>query len=309
MRIGNKLFPYPTLNQNQDLSGYNETSSFELLLTTNDGNLIKDKDKILLKDVHFKINNNQLEELYYKEKTKCALIVECSPSLYRKSFLIDDFPLDISIPLEKLKDTVNISSYMYATERIDDYVNEDFNEDYSGYKFNLEKYNIVAIDDGYKFRIDIDYDGDNKASSIFTIIRSDSKSKTVYYENGSNKIKLILSIDYYKEYNSLKSVIEANNIVFGLLLVPVLSKCLDEIKIMFEDSDDIEEIIEEKKWFKSICISYENLLGSKLTIDEFKDIDSFELAQKLLNDGTCQGLQDFSDILFKGIQGGEEDEE
>lgn len=309
MRIGNKLFPYPTLNQNQDLSAYNKTSSFEVLLTTEEGSLIKHDEQILLKNIHFKLNNAQLEELYYDEKIKCGLIVECSSSLYRESFLIDDIPVDISIPLENLKDVVNISAYMYVADRIEGFFNKDFNEDYSEYKFDLEKYNIVAIDDGFKFRIDIDDEGDNKASSIFTIILSDSKDKVVHYENGTNKIKLYLSVDYYKEYSSLKTVAEANNVVFGILLVPVLSECFDEIKIRFEDVDDIEEIIEEKKWFKSICTSYENVSGLKLTIDDFKESNSFVLAQMLLNDGTCKGLQDFSDILFNGNQGGEEDEE
>lgn len=305
MRIGNKIFPYPTLNQNKDLSEYKESSSFELNLTTNDGELIKDEDRIILKDVHFQIENDELEELFYEEKLKCALIVECSPSLYRKSYLIDDFPSDIDIPLEYLKDRVNISAHMYANEKISNYMNKDFNEEYEEYKFNLEKYNIVAIDDGYSFRVDIDDEEDNKATSIFTIIRLDSRSHIFNYENGSDKINLILPIDYYKMYNSIKDTKEANNIVFGLLLVPVLSKCLDEIRIIFEDAEDVEEIIEEKRWFKSICKSYEKVFDLKLTIDEFRDINTYELAQKLLNNGTSQGLRDFSDMLYRGMQDGE----
>lgn len=310
MRIGNKIFPYPTLNQDKELSGYNDTSSFELTLqTTEEGDLIKDDEHVLLKNIHFKLNNIQLQALYDDKKLECALVVECSESVFRERFPIKNEGLDISIPLNKLNNTVHVSAFMYATEKIERYVNDDFDEDYLGYKFYLEKYDIVTIDDGYKFRIDVDCEDDNKVSSIFTLVRSDSKDDRIHYESGSEKINIYLSPDYYSEYTTLKRTATANNIVFSILLIPVLSSCLEELKVRFEDLDDIEEIIGQKRWFKSICMSYQSISGSKLTIDEFKEKDSLELAQMVINNATCKGLQDLREILFTGMQGGEDEDE
>lgn len=310
MRIGNKIFPYPTLNREQELSGYNKTSSFELTFqTTEDGDLIQDKKYVVLKNIYFKLNNVQLQELYNDKKLKCALIVECSSSLFRQNFSITDIPGDIRIPLDKLNDVVNISAYMYVVEKIDEYFNDDFNEDYLGYEFDLEKYDIVTIDDGYKFRIDINSEDDNKVSSIFILVRSDSNDEKIYFESSTSKIKIYLSPEYYNEYTSLKSTASANNIVFGILLIPVLARCLDKIKTGLNDADDIEEIIEQKGWFRSVCMSYEDVAGSRLVIDEFREKDSLELAQMVLNNATCKGLKDFNGILLNGIQGGGEDDE
>lgn len=310
MRIGNKLFPYPTLNHEQELSGYNSTSSFELKFqTTEDGELLKDEDNVFLKDIHFKLNNVKLQELYDAKKIKCALVVECSDSLFRQKFLIEENGEDISIPLHELKNSVTMSAYMYVEEKIEAYFNDDFKDDYLGYQFELEKYDIVTIDDGYKFQIYIDSEEDNKISSIFTLVRSDSNDERVHFESGLNKINIYLSPKYYKEYSSLKRTSTANNMVFSILLIPVLSSCLEELKAKIEDIDYLEEIIELKNWFKSICVSYENVSGSKLTIDKFKEKDSLEIAQMVMNDSTCKGLQDLSNLLYEGLRGGEEDDE
>lgn len=310
MRIGNKIFPYPTLNQEQELSGYNKTSSFELTLqTTEEGQLIQDKGDIILKDIHFKLNNVQLQKLYDDRKLECALIVECSSSLFRQNFTIGDTPMDIRIPLEKLNNIVVISAYMYAAEKIDVYSNNDFSEDYLGYEFSLEKYDIVTIDDGYKFRIDIEPENDNKMSSIFVLVCSDSNDEKIHFQNDMDKIKIYLSPKYYSEYTPLKSTATVNNIIFGILLIPVLSRCFEEIKTGFEDVDDIEEIIEQKRWFKSVCASYKNITDSELTIDEFREKESLELAQMVMNNSTCKGLQDLNEMLFKRPQGDEDDGE
>jgi hypothetical protein len=273
---------------------------------TEEGELIKDKEYVYLKNIYFELNNTQMQELYKDNKLKCMLIVECSASLFRQSFLISDKPMDIPISLSKLNDIVNISAYIYVKNELENYSNSDFNADYSGYKFDLEQYDIVAIDDGYKFRIDIELEYDNKVASIFTIVRADSKERRIHYESGRNKIRIFLSPEYYGEYNLLKSTVSANNIVFSILVIPVLSRCLDEIKNMLEETDDIEDVIEQKIWVKAICMSYSSVTGSKLTIDEFKEKDSLELAQLVLNDATCKGLKDFSSILLRGPEGGEE---
>lgn len=309
MRIGKKLFPYPTLNNSVELSAYKMNSSFELAFeTTNEGELIQMDEVVILKDVCFKLENDMLLKMYHEGKLECGLIVECSSTIYREMFKIYDKPIDIQIPLNNLNDVVYISSYLYTVEDITGFSNNDFDDDYMNYEFDLDKYDIVAIDDGYKFRIDIDSDLDNKVSSIFTIVRSNRQDERVFFESGESKINIYLSPEYYGEYEQLKKTSVANNVIFGILVIPVLVRCLEEIKIGYQDIDDIEDIIEQKKWFKAVCISYEKRTGKKLMLEEFKDKDPFELSQLVLNDSTCKGLSDISSVLWNQTGGVEDDE-
>ena len=60
MQIGNKIFPYPVLNNTPHLSGYNETSYFELKFdTTATGGLITEGNNFVLKNVHFQLHNDE----------------------------------------------------------------------------------------------------------------------------------------------------------------------------------------------------------------------------------------------------------
>lgn len=299
MQIGNKTFPYPVLNNLDHLSGYNNTSQFELTFdTTDDDELIISGNNIILKNTFFKLKNNELKKLYKENVLKCALIVECSSSLFRKAIPISEVPKDIFFNIQDFKKEVFISAYMYATEDIVEFTNEDFKDFFDGYKIHLEKYNIVAIDDGFKFRIEVEPDKDNIEDSIFTIIQKDSNDKQLSYNNDSDKILIYLSPEFYTYYITIKNVF--TNTSWAILVIPPLASCLEEVKQSINDRSDIEDIIDDRSWFKSVCLSYENVTKSKLTIEEFQEINTLELAQMVLNDATCNGLKEFASLLIDG---------
>ena len=50
------------------------------------------------------------------------------------------------------------------------YSDDDFLDDYEGNSFNIEKYDILGIDDGFSVRINYDETKDKKVSSIFLVI-------------------------------------------------------------------------------------------------------------------------------------------
>ena len=310
MQIGNKVFPYPVLNNTDYLSGYKNTSHFELAFdTTEDGKLITNSNSIVLKNVCFKLQNDDLNKLFNNNILKCALIIECSSSLFRKITYISDIPQDIIFNIQDFKNDVSISSYMYVSKDIKAYTSVDFNDYYDGYLFDIEKYDIVAIDDGFKFRIDIESDRDNLVESIFTIIQKDSNDHQLSYSNDTNKILIYLSPEYYSYYETIKYSFTNTN--WAILIIPPLAACLNEIQRSVSDGSGIEDIIDEKRWFKSICWSYEKATNSKLTIEDFLEINSLELAQLVLNSATCNGLKDFADLLINGqkdSEGGEADE-
>ena len=202
MRIGNRLFPYPTLNNNTELSEYREDSVFGITFDNDDnGELLKNENGQILKNIHFELNNSRLVELFNKGDVKCTLIVESPASNYRVYHDINMVPKDITISNADLKGTVSVSAYLWANTDIKDYVNESFSEIYSGYKFDIDKYDILAIDDGFKFQVDFDPLEDNKMPSIFTVVPKDSYDNNIEYQNRGKQIVIMLPVNYYKKYD------------------------------------------------------------------------------------------------------------
>lgn len=302
MRIGNRLFPYPIINQNLSLSEFKEASKYEMKIDLNEnGEVFKSRDHVILKNAHFVLNDEDLFNLYKEGKLCCTLIVESSSSIYRERFVLTDEPKDIIVPLHELKDDVYVSSYMYANERINNYVSKGFSEDYEGYTFDIGKFDILAVDDGFRFKIDYNPSEDNKISSIFQIIKKVDKTDDVIdYEMDEKRINLYLSPNHYGNYETVKNSSQFNNIFFAFLVMPVLSNCLYEIQNNFKDSEDISDIIEQYSWFKSICFSYEKERGKKLIMDDFKIMKTLELSQIIFNYAPLNGMSDFCELILNG---------
>lgn len=301
MLIGNKLFPYPTLNRNPDFSDYKSQSTFAIAFDTqDDGELIRTKTDIILKNVHFELSDTGLEALFTGGYVECAMIIECSASMFRKKYTIRDLHQDISITIGDLSGNVYVSAFMYATQAINNYSNPQFLDDYTGYEFEIDKYDILAVDDGYKFNIDTNPDSDNKVSSIFTIVKQNNAGMMLGYQSTLNRINITLSPEYYSYYDNLKNTSDFNNIMFAMLAIPVLTGCIYDIKN--GEYSDIEDIYETQRWFKAVCMSYKRETGKELTLDELNDLNPVELAQIVLNNSTCNGLKDFNTCIVRGSQ-------
>ena len=307
MRIGNRIFPYPVLNANPDLTNYLESSKFGFEFeTTEDGSIIMENGKIVLRQVHFFLENSQLNELYKAGSIRAAMIIECSSSTYRKCFEIFLEPIDLIIDAQDLNGMVSVSVYLYANEDITRYNNEEFNEIYQDYKFDLDKFDILAVDDGGRFRINIDPTEDDRVSSIFTIVKVENENQIISYEIRKRQIVIQLPRIYYEQYDKIKRRKENNNISFAILAIPTLSACLSELQQRY---NSIDEIIDSYLWFESVKISYEQLTGNELDIETFDSEQPFKLAQILLNQATCRGIEDFGMMISgENEEGGEEDE-
>ncbi len=290
MRKGKRLFPYPTINNSKVLTCYkNSVYSLEY-------DDLDDENNLLLKNTYIRIENDQIVELIKKGKAKAGLIVECSATIYRKIFDIGIEPKDIAIPLSELRDKVEISSFIYATED-QQYTNDDFLEDYSGYTFNIEKYDILAIDDGFTTKVEYDEKEDKKVSSIFSIIKNMEASEEIMkIESGDKKIKIILPEKQFNYYDTLKDNDNFQNIFFSIIAIPALAMCFEELKYNYQD---IDEILMQHSWFSAVMKAYKNIYNMELTFDLFCDEPSDRLAQKVLNNASVVAIEDFFNLFFK----------
>lgn len=308
MQLGNRIFPYPVLNQTKDLSEYNKDINFELSLQLDqNGNVIKTRDKVILKDICFKLSDEYLKELYENKIISCSLIVESASSIYRETFPLSMIPQTYEIPIKELKDDVYLSAYCYANCDIDNYKSDNFDEDYKDYDFQIMKYDIVAADDGMKFTVDRNLDEDNKVSSIFVIVKSESNNNTISYDMKSDKIYIYLPPKQHEQYNSLKVHPEWNDIFFSMMAIPVLTACFSEVKALYKSAgEDLQAVLDNYKWFRAVMKSYKKEKGRDLSEEDFDSIQPLDLAQIVFNYSSVNGIDKFYGLVNN--VGGDEDE-
>lgn len=303
MQIGKMLFPYPTINKNNTNSCYKETNyAFK-------SNGYNDDEFYIMEDAYVEIDNENIKRMIENEQLGAGVIVECSETVFRNMYEITTKPQTIKIPIDNLRGNVEISCYIYAKTDIEDFYDEDFLEDYIGYKFKIDKNDIIAIDDGYTIAIGFDESIDKKVSSIFQVIRN-KDADCMIIEKKVKKIVISLPDDEFKFYDSLRKNDNFQNIFFSMLAIPALTYCLKEFQdaLMLGDYD-IESIGMEYNWFLSVKNAYKKQFGTELTESVLKNENVSSISQKLLNNGNLNGIKDlFSISIGNKTYGGEDDE-
>lgn len=301
MRIGKRLFPYPTINNSKIASCF-KNSNYSLEYDDE-----SDNENLVLKNAHIQIDNDELIKLIVDKKAEAVVIIECSSTIFRTVKSISIEPKDIIIPLHNLRGKVEISSFIYAKEEFE-YSNDDFLDDYEGYSFTIEKYDILAIDDGFTTKIEYNESEDKKLSSIFRVIKStDPELKVMKVDSGDKFIKIVLPEKEFGYYDNLKNRDYFKNIFFSIIAIPSLIKCLQEFK---NERVDIDYIRLNHSWFDSIMVAYKKNYNEELTDEIFADMPVEEISQTLLNYATVSSIEDISNLFIKNmmIGGMEEDE-
>ena len=304
MRIGNKIFSYPVLNNSSTLSDYNETSKFSLNFISGEENKpIRNGNKIVFKDLKINIENEGLLQLFNNGKAKAAFIIECSSSTYRKTFPISVEPYDLEVELGNFSGKTIVSAFLYATEDINDFTNSDFIDIFEGRKFEIDKFDILAIDDGFDVPIEINQNEDDKVSSIFNVAPDYGSEGIMKTVDSRRKITIYLPIDQHNAYCTFKDTRQYNNIAFATMAIPALQECLSKLPT----ADDIEDLYEEHGWLKSVSNSYKKETGNDLTTDVIVS-SPLEIAQIVLNYGICNSISDLKTIILPGRTGDSDDE-
>lgn len=303
MQIGNKLFPYPTINNIGLRNCFKETMYAFKCNDYNDGK------NYVLENAYIEINNDNIRNLITEGYLGVGLIIECSATVYRKMFELSLEPQDILIPIGDLRDRVEISCYIYAKRDIEKFMDNDFLDDYNGYSFKIDKNDIIAIDDGFTTIIDFDESVDKKVASIFQVIRNKS-AESMLIENKSKKIVISLPDQEFGNYDILRKNDNFQNIIFAMIAIPALTYCLKDLQDKIEREEyDMDSIEMDYHWFISVKNAFKKQNEVELNEERFKKEDVSVMAQKLLNDGDLNGIKDLFEIAIKKRLGGGEDDE
>lgn len=306
MHIGNRIFPYPVLNRNDALSDYQPESVFKLVFDVDEnGAPIVQNGDVVFKNLHYELTDASLLDMVEQGKLKGAFIVECSASVYRSRFDISSTPYDLRVSAHEINGNVVASCYLYAADDIANFKSTGFISEYAGYSFDIDKFDILAVDDGFKFKIELDPTEDDKVASIFTVVKKEDSGDIMSCNYDDKKIIVHLPTAYFDCYDNIKTKKECNNIAFAMIAIPALTYCLEDVAS--REYNSVDEILEYHSWFNAICISYRRRTGNALTYEEFESANKLELAQMVLNSASCNALKDFDNLLLGGMNQPEEE--
>jgi len=294
MRTNKKLFPYPIINNDLNRSTFTK-STFSLECQ----DIEQTNQDCILKGVHYILDNDAIVEMIKKNKVKVYCVIECSSSLYRKEFEITSEPMNIKIPIYDIKDNVVVSSFAVIMSKIVDFKDDDFIEDYSGYSFTLDKYDIIAADDGFSFKVDYEEESDNKLSSIFKVIKQSDEDLLVKITPSHKKIFIYVPETQFNHYDNLKNNESVKTAFFSMLIIPALIIAIEHIKSNLSENKNLDDLALEYSWIKSLKQRYKVVFSKELSEDEFKEMNSLEVSQVLVNYPIVDGIESIYDLSFK----------
>lgn len=304
MQVKHKIFPYPVLNHNKAFSNYND-KYFQIVYE-----IAEDEKSYILKNCRFESDSTLINKLYSEEKIGIVLIVECSYTIYRKSFEISKTGKDLILQKADFTEKVDISMFAYAKESFS-IQSDEFEEDYKGINFEIEKYDIVGANDGFNVRFRREESEDNLVQSIFSVIPSDDLEPGAYLVECDigRKITITLSLEDYRNYKIIYTVPAYKEVFFNMILVPSLIEGLSLCRVILEDEfKEMDDIGNRYPWFRSIESAYKKLKGTDLQEQDFKSMSPVSLAQELLGKPLGQALKSLVAETNKPSEGGDDNE-
>lgn len=288
MHIKAKLYPYPVLASfNNDYLD----SLFD----------IEVEEKITEKEItlHFlpKLDNEELANMIRSNDAAFIVHIECAFTCFRTVVEVPFEGKTVTISANRVEEIICICPFIVATRDIYGYKNNKFNAEYEGISFELDKGSIMAI--GFEKVIRIEKEDDDLANvpSIFSVTEIiDKKVTDIVVDYSGDKIGLRLPSPVYRKFVTQNSNNpDAQPVLHAILIIPALIKCLEEVK----HSGDDYYLYEEKRWFRSI-----QKAAKKMNIDISEDnicnIDTFEVAQKIMKNTTANGIINLNKVAIEG---------
>ncbi|WP_416720816.1 hypothetical protein [Bacillus subtilis] len=307
--MANKNYPHPVLiSYTDDFNPSKAEFDIKVSKRTNKMNY-ELYCEVLLKE-------DNLQALLYEGKVTFAVKVVCSTTRYRNIFQFHSTENCLTIPASLLEKKVEISTFIVATEQIDNYYSLAFNEDYEDAKFTVFPGDVLAEGSEYTFNIEKKIDPLVKVPSVFTIVYN---AENLHADVHSNDEKIIITLnkqdfDKYKQLKPLQNQYgHLSALTSSLFILPALVSVIETIRRelinLDNDLEAINDYITDKendhRWFKVINA---RLLDEGIKLSEPDNImeSSLVIAQKLLGNPLSNGLQ-FFDELMAGISSTEGD--
>ena len=266
----NRLFAYPVL------TNYNDDYVNVKLIIESTKTLEKNKKNSKLNYI-FQIDDFNIVKLIKERKAKAILKIYCPTTRYRK---IVDLTFGINnIVLNNIdvNNRVELESFIILTENIEKFCSVNFNNDYQGDSFNLEKGSIIAVGKQENVFIEKDIYEFTKVTTVIKVRKGSTDDKGMTVDYSDQLIYVYLPEDEYIIYSQYAK--HCLGVANSMVILPALTFVFDELS---KDDDAFEEY-EDNKWFRVISRKIQELFDQKLNSTFIKAAGSLLIAQKILD--------------------------
>lgn len=272
-------FTYPILYK------YNDDYIDVLFNGGSTGELCQTGKKATIK-TYVELTDDNLRELIKQNRANIIVKIYCRSTKYRKIFYIKSGMDEITLNNRDINKNVDMQTLIIATDNIKNYYSVNFNDDYKGMTFSIEKGSVLAIGKTENIYIEKDVDELTNVNSIVRIKDSGKNSGPMFVEYDEDFIKINLNSKEYQIYSRYSKY--DLSIINSMVVIPGLMFVLDQLGM--DESDDYLT----KKWYRVISKRISRAIGKEFNIEYIKAYGSFEIIQKILDYPIIDAMNEIS---------------
>lgn len=162
-----KAFPYPVLRPHND--DYLESD----IQTTAEFEVDHDTQKVKF-EASLAISSEAIQELIEENKAYYSVNISCRSTFFRKSLKTFDNYVECEFNYGDFRDEVEVTCYVIAAEPVHGFIPEDLNPEFGGNAFDLEKGDVLALDEPQISYFD--RDSFKPLASIFSLVKNNNRT-------------------------------------------------------------------------------------------------------------------------------------
>lgn len=237
------------------------------------------KDKKVLFEATYSINNLEINDLIKEEKLSVVITMFCQPVGLNISKKVPFDAKNVRFIVEKMDidKAVEFTAYLVVEEPFL-FTNSDLSKEWNGESYYVEKYNEIGMSP--KVTIPIEHKKEGKKSSIFQFQELPTLDvlSPAYYNIDGDVIYFIVPRQLFKMYNKVQS--RKHEVVLASFIIPALTDILRQMINPSEtDLNEFNSANENKKWHQVIREKYKSILKK----DPYDgEIEPYKAAQMLV---------------------------
>ncbi|MFH1310739.1 MAG: hypothetical protein ABIH85_08720 [Candidatus Omnitrophota bacterium] len=266
MKTNSLSFPHPVLGVRDDVHGCHRVE-FTIAFSNDVVNM----------EVNHTFYNAVLEKLIGEEKAVFCTQIICPKTVYREIKCGKDKKQIIQLEQNDLRGKVTVDFFVIAAENIDTYENDKAHPDYQGFKFSVNKGDVLSVGGSDSFVADKQWQSTKSVGSFMTI-RCGNKTKGpmgIDLTSESGKIVITLSINDFKRFQIYGQNESYYPIYHSCIVFPALSYALTAM-LSPEGKDQFEEYL----WYQ--MLEERRQTDDKLKVLEWEPSGVAEIAQTIL---------------------------
>lgn len=239
--------------------------------------------------LNFSVNNDGINKLISLGILTYAVEVICTSTWYRKLYIISD-DNDIYIDSKLVHELVEVIPCIVAKQKITDFKNDDFEEEYQGIIYEINAGDIIGI--GERRTFDALYQNDVvKNGKSIVEIRHNEVDECFRCDYNGSVIEISLPLNQYNNYIDCGYNKTKYKLLNAIVVVPALVGGID---IIYQDEncekDENRSQLSSKSWYKTIKTNLKTIAeNNEQKYNELLS-DSFAAAELLLKNNSAEAL-------------------